>query len=749
MKNTFKYIAALVAFSAATLASGLSMSAQNLPEDTYLEDNNIAYAKRAYVNSDGTYTINLETFVTGEVTQTFEVHPADIVLVLDVSGSMDDTITSYTYSVASHTSITAGTSGWGYGNNSKNTNYYYLYEGEYYRVTIRRSSTGGYGSQNYYYALSFTVNNTRMYINDSGQVVSNMPTNHTNANTDLWNSSVTLYTQSSSSMSKMDALKLAVKAFIDQIAHNDWYEDDTDNKRRDEALGNQISIVKFAGNRYYNYTSPNNVNPEEDPNAPITAGDNRYNDGGFSYNYTQVVKGFTTTSSDANVTNLKQAVQDLVEGGATSADYGMNLALNLINSLDPDERSDSRKTIVFFTDGEPNHSRNFDNNVATAAIKNSKKIKDISYTEPDPDHEGQTRTVHPSVFSVGLFDSTPTPNSNLNNFMNYISSNYPGATAYNNGGTQESSNYYMDASGGSADDLKKIFTAIAHSSGGTGNADLSGGSSVTVDVVSTSFSVPSGYEDHPENAITVLVAPCTGVTTIGGKQYLTFGEEKAPTEYGLPAITPSISEDDNKVSTTGFNYAENWCGPDPTSTSEIQPGYHGFKQIIRFIITVNDDAVGGPSVNTNDSESGIYLEDSEEPLLTFNRPTVKLPVQIWLQKQGLRPGDSAVFTLYMLHFDDYDPTKAYDKQDWSNFTKVVVNYNDMDANGMVKIVGLDPDYYYRLKEDAWAFGYTYQDGGVQYTIGDNVENPFIFVNEPKNLKFDEDSARNVFNERTR
>ena len=78
---------------------------------------------------------------------------------------------------------------------------------------------------------------------------------------------------------------------------------------------------------------------------------------------------------------------------------------------------------------------------------------------------------------------------------------------------------------------------------------------------------------------------------------------------------------------------------------------------------------------------------------------------------------------------------------------MVVNYNDMDENGMVKIVGLNPDFFYKLKEDAWAFGYTYQDGGIQYTVGDNVENPFVFVNVPKELKFDEATARNVFKEK--
>lgn len=49
MKNTFKYIAALVA-----LLSGFAVYAQNLETGTYEETNGVAYAKRAILNNDGT-----------------------------------------------------------------------------------------------------------------------------------------------------------------------------------------------------------------------------------------------------------------------------------------------------------------------------------------------------------------------------------------------------------------------------------------------------------------------------------------------------------------------------------------------------------------------------------------------------------------------------------------------------------------------------------------------------------------------
>ena len=735
MKSLIKYIATFAA-----LVSGLAVYAQNLETGTYEESNGIAYAKKAILNDDGTYTIDLETFVTGEVTQTFESVPVDVVLVLDVSGSMNDEISAAEYSRASVSSLT-------FNANAGETDYYYRYNNNYYRVSVGSASTGGFSPTTYYF-LSFTTNNgNTRYIQTNGTSTNNRPNNVTSPRTNLLGSNTVLYTQSAAPVTKMDALKAAVKAFIEQIAHNDLYEDDTDDKPRSEPLGNQISIVKFATNSYYNSTTNATITPGNHfvtkttyTNGQVTFTNYTTNSSSANANCTEVLSAFTPTSREANVISLSNDVDGIIAMGATSADMGMNLARLLINSLGED-RANSNKTVVFFTDGEPNHSNGFDNNVATTAIGYSGQIKAITYGS------GEDAT-HPAVFSVGVFDSTPTTGGNLDNFMNYISSNYPNATAYNNGGTKASSDYYMDASGGSAEDLKAIFTAIAHAAGGTGNAEVSGGATLTVDVVSSSFSVPTGFA-NASDAVTVLVAPCHGITTIGGKEYLTFGDEKAPGEYGLPAITPTISTEDNKVSTTGFDYSGNWCGPDPTSTSAIHNySYHGFKQIIRFVITVKDDAVGGPAVETNDPDSGIYLEGATEPLIKFNRPTVKLPVQIWIQKVGLQGEDSAVFTLARAPFtENFDPENAT----WENITKIVVGPKDYDPETglyLKKQVGLDPDYYYRIKEDAWAFGYTYQLGGVKYTVGDNIENPFSFENTPKNKKFDEATARNIFNEKT-
>ncbi len=718
MKNTFKYIVSFAALSAAALTSGLTISAQNFEAGTYEVQNGIAYAKRAIINDDGTYTVDLETFVTGEVTQTHGSVPADVVLVLDVSGSMTGTITSYTYNPATVSSING--QGFGWFDSEVSTGYFYKYNDSYYELYKGRASQGGWSWNDYYYYLFFTVDGTTYYLNTNGQVVANRPSNVTSENTNLLASGVQLYSrQATGSMTKLAALQSAVKAFIDEMNINDCVDPETE-ENRDERLGNRIAIVAFSGAQY--------------------AGQSNH-DNSIKLNTGWVVLGENKEIADSTgYDSLIYDVDHLPATGGTHVEYGMQDALALIQASSADVR-----TVVLFTDGIPGTGTwgvTETTNSANGAIDYSRQINAI------PIGSGENATT-PKIYAVGLFDEKPVTGTDTFNYMNYVSSNYPGARSMTNSGNKDSNDFYLDASGGSAEDLKDIFTAIAHSAGGSGNTEVSGESTLTVDIVSSSFSVPQGFEEHPENAITVLVAPCNGITTIGGKEYLLFGEAKDPTFYGLDPIEPSISEEDNKVSTTGFDYSTNWCGPDPTSTSQVHNyAYHGYKQIIRFTITVKDDAVGGPAVETNEPNSGIYLPGATEPLIKFNRPTVKLPVQIWIQKSGLQGEDSAVFTLARAPFsENFNPKTA----DWESFTKIVIGPDDIDPDTglyIKKQVGLSPDYFYRIKEDAWAFGYTYQYGGVQYTVGDNIENPFKFENTPKNKKFDEASARNIFKERT-
>ena len=70
----------IVSIFASVLAFGATAFAQNVYFDKTISG----------PNDKGVYTINLEAYVTGSITVTTETAPADIVLVLDYSGSMDN-----------------------------------------------------------------------------------------------------------------------------------------------------------------------------------------------------------------------------------------------------------------------------------------------------------------------------------------------------------------------------------------------------------------------------------------------------------------------------------------------------------------------------------------------------------------------------------------------------------------------------------------------------------------------------------
>ena len=92
--------------------------------------------------SDGNYWIKLESFATGSAEQ--EVKPADIVLVLDFSGSMNSNYkTGYHYDV-----VLGSNGGFAYSNSfwtatAATGQRFYKTDGQYYQVKRDREATGG------------------------------------------------------------------------------------------------------------------------------------------------------------------------------------------------------------------------------------------------------------------------------------------------------------------------------------------------------------------------------------------------------------------------------------------------------------------------------------------------------------------------------------------------------------------------------------------------------------------------------
>ena len=176
-----------------------------------------------------------------------------------------------------------------------------------------------------------------------------------------------------------------------------------------------------------------------------------YRDGGYSYNYTQVMKELTYCSG-SNADDLKKnTINQIQPAGATRADYGLELAEGITITSG---RKDAKKIIVFFTDGTPTKQNKFDASVANAAVTAAKNMKDGKAT----------------VYTIGIFgganpgagiqDLGTDEANKANKFMQAVSSNYPNATAWDTHGTRaENSDYYKSAT--NAEELKKVFDDIS------------------------------------------------------------------------------------------------------------------------------------------------------------------------------------------------------------------------------------------------------------------------------------------------
>ena len=312
---------------------------------------------------------------------------------------------------------------------------------------------------------------------------------------------------------KLDALKNAVNSFIDETA-------DQNAKITDTAKKNRISIVKFAGDKSDN------------------VGNDTY-ETGFIFtqtnNYSQIVKGLTTVDP-AGQNSLQAEVNKLTAAGATSADYGMALAQTALQ-----DSTDRNKVVVFFTDGEPNHDNGFDVKVAATAINSAKTLK----------------TDGAKIYTIGVMEGADPDdlNSNINKYMNAVSSNYPNASATvtENWFTPDEINitlgdravgsYYKAAS--NADELTNIFGEISTEITSGVEAD---DTSVLTDTISEYF-VPSG-----------ITAAADGKVNSGVKVFkvAASGTDATPA-WGTPEDITSkvtVTLTGKTIEVTGFDYSD-------------------------------------------------------------------------------------------------------------------------------------------------------------------------------------------------
>ena len=207
----------------------------------------------------------------------------------------------------------------------------------------------------------------------------------------------------------IDDLRDAVNDFIDAIAANN---EALAAENYGQEYMSRISLVKFANG--YNESTKFKINTN--------------NIGGID---AQILTGLTTytTSDRTGLDSAKSIVSQLAANGSTYADDGLTLAKAVLdgdayvsdpNDPEPGARDDAKKVVIFFTDGNPKHSRgqsptDFSGLWAKETLEVAESIK----------NEGVT------IYSVAVLQGAD-PNDitmNANIYLNGVSSNYPKASA--------------------------------------------------------------------------------------------------------------------------------------------------------------------------------------------------------------------------------------------------------------------------------------------------------------------------------
>lgn len=385
--------------------------------------------------------LTLEAYVTGASQTQIVAQPVDIALVLDVSGSMEE-LKQYSW-----TDI-----GW-----------YWAYKesDSFIKVTNRNDLNDldtVYGAAEGTYLL----HSVTLWTHGKGYTpmrYSGGEWQYLNKDKEWANVANSSYGSGDIYITKLNALKIAVKRFID-----------TANAASDPAHPNRISIIKFAGDK------------------KDTIGDERYDssntDSGWS-NYSQIVQDLTNVNDNAST--LKTTVDSLLASGATRADFGMQHAQTVLASTD----SSRKKVAIMFTDGEPTSGNSFETAVANGAITAAKALKDSGTT----------------IFTVGCFSTTP--KTDPTTYMNYVSSNYPNATSLTSGGASVSTKYYSTAA--TSADLTGIFQTISQEVGGA-SVTLTA-TTVLKDTISDYFNLDESVDGSRK--IEVHTETCTAIDADG------------------------------------------------------------------------------------------------------------------------------------------------------------------------------------------------------------------------------------------
>ena len=555
-------------------SGGIEVPAVVNPDNLFLD-------KTAELTDDGTYTIDLEAYATGQ--ETTWVKPADIVLVLDHSGSMRTP-------VGAPEVLKSDT----------------LYEGEgafaYTELdTTLGQHTGYYVAQSQssktWFVVRYDAAETKWYIYSVPSTESIVGINEgdwtEHTQTQSW--TVDDIAAGTNDAGKFTALKFyksqyavlydAVKDFVNDL----------------KATGaeHRVAIIGFAasagdGSRVY-------VGGDE---PAIKSYDAMYHENTSDARRTELYQKALKNVQDADQYDL---LLNSIEAIETNYSYtcpsgGLKMAADLLaaNEADPAERD---RIVVLFTDGIPNAVIGEAEGTELTDEKVLQIRDEIVSTAAAAKAQGAT------VYSI----STTTLGEGADRtFLSYVSSDYPDATDYENPGTVIDPVKYTSEID-SADALTTIFEQVTQSTVAS-SVELNA-SAILKDVMADGFAMTSnttitvsvvpGSVSEENKDLTANQLTSDKITWGEPQQVLTFdyasdekkGSGKVTVGDGTTMTLTADASEDGVVTVSGFNYAKQF----------VCYGHDGYKLVVSInCVEAADDVATGALVETNLGTSGIY-----------------------------------------------------------------------------------------------------------------------------------------------
>lgn len=696
-------------------------------------DNNGMYInKTATANDDGTYTIQLEAYATGDkvITETKKDVPTDIVLVLDQSGSMAENMNTYSFRAYS------GKDNGDYYNrrhNGGNANLYYPLEGGSY-ASVSVTWTRGEGAYHYtqcsatWYNYAYYDNGNNLYVksgeeyqkvtlNRSGGVGNRTYTYTFPDNTTIVSNGSLTSPGNFNGKGPLYVLSIGEGEYTYEYTYTDkdgvtrtigastgantepgftLYERYTSssttrlaalktavtnfaNSVKTKAAGPDGNLstttdnvnhrIAVVGFATGDYTGNNNYPTYENTEVFVGATQYNYNTNASTY-YGSALQDMNTQAGYNNVIASKNA---LAARGATYPNYGLEMAKKILDANPVPQGQTRNRVVILFTDGSPGYSE-YSSTVANAAVATANTLKSNGVT----------------VYSVGIFEGADASSAGIaqgnsssreNQFMQNVSSN---------NGTPRNPSYYLSAS--DAGTLNSIFQQISENIESGGSSTTLSSETVIKDIIADQFELPAGAT---ADDITLETYLCTG------KSDDSYTWSKNSDAMGANA---TVNETDGTVSVSGFDFAANYVG---TVTNNNNVSYRGHKLVIKFNVKVKDGFLGGNDVYTNAS-AGVYENSSAtEPVLPFNRPQVNVQIK----DVAVTAADKNVYLLSNLTADqikDGATVKCgnvslnltqdnYGLENWqTEYVDITVEIKDKDGNIVMDLNDLSEDTTYSV-----------------------------------------------------